>query len=348
MDASINIFNHIAITPDIDAILVSVIYISGSTPREVGAKMLVYNDHIIATIGGGKLEFKAVELSRKLLNDGDEKTMIRKYTLGPSLGQCCGGVVTILFEPLISSGERIKHFKQLNDIIKNGGNAISIIDLKSSASRMILSDNITPLDLDSKIVVIANDLLKSNVNSCNMVNIDNEANNQGGYLIESICHYKIPLYIYGAGHVAKSLMHILLTLDFDIYWVDQRRDEFPQNTAQMPLTPYMGQDAIAIAKLSKPRAFHIILTHDHQIDFDICQILLRQNNHIYLGLIGSGTKCSSFINRFKKNGISSSAIDNFTCPIGIGNINSKKPAEIAIAVAAEIIEIKSNIQQTIV
>ncbi len=99
---------------------------------------------------------------------------------------------------------------------------------------------------------------------------------------------------------------------------------------------------IAIAKSSKLRGFHIILTHDYQIDFDICQILLRQNNYIYLGPIGSDAKCRSFINRFKKKGISSSAIDNFTCPIDIGNINSKKPAEIAIA--AEIIEITSNIQ----
>jgi xanthine dehydrogenase accessory factor len=69
----------------------------GSVPREAGAWMAVFAQDVIGTIGGGHLEFDAIAQARALLAGGSGD-QIRRYPLGPSLGQCCGGVVHLRFE----------------------------------------------------------------------------------------------------------------------------------------------------------------------------------------------------------------------------------------------------------
>ena len=66
----------------------------GSTPREVGVEMFVTKTTSVGTIGGGRLEHMAIEAARKLLNDGDLSSEIG-IPLGPEIGQCCGGRVTL-------------------------------------------------------------------------------------------------------------------------------------------------------------------------------------------------------------------------------------------------------------
>jgi xanthine dehydrogenase accessory factor len=80
-----------------NAVLVSVCRVQGSGPREVGAWMAVFVDGLVGTIGGGRLEFDAIAHARALL-DGAVAPGERRFALGPSLGQCCGGVVHLGFE----------------------------------------------------------------------------------------------------------------------------------------------------------------------------------------------------------------------------------------------------------
>jgi len=80
------------------AVLVSVHDVHGSGPREVGAWMAVMAGEVINTIGGGHLEFRAIDEARRLMDGGGATT--RRYALGPSLGQCCGGVVHLRYEPV--------------------------------------------------------------------------------------------------------------------------------------------------------------------------------------------------------------------------------------------------------
>jgi xanthine dehydrogenase accessory factor len=82
-----------------DAILVTVHDAQGSVPREAGAWMLVFTDAVHGTIGGGHLEFDAIAEARRRLS-GTDGEPVRRYALGPSLGQCCGGVVHLRFERL--------------------------------------------------------------------------------------------------------------------------------------------------------------------------------------------------------------------------------------------------------
>ena len=78
------------------AVLVQVDAVEGSVPREPGAWMAVFKDTLVGTVGGGHLEFDAIAQARLLLTSGGTKTA--RFTLGPSLGQCCGGVVHLRFE----------------------------------------------------------------------------------------------------------------------------------------------------------------------------------------------------------------------------------------------------------
>jgi len=80
-----------------DAVLVSVAATQGSAPRETGAWMAVFDDHVVGTIGGGHLEFQAIAEARQRLA-GAQAPELRQFALGPSLGQCCGGVVQLRFE----------------------------------------------------------------------------------------------------------------------------------------------------------------------------------------------------------------------------------------------------------
>ena len=86
---------------DEPAVLVRVAATEGSVPREAGAWMAVFADGLIGTVGGGHLEYEAIAVAREALRAGgsaasQEET--RRFVLGPSLGQCCGGVVKLHFE----------------------------------------------------------------------------------------------------------------------------------------------------------------------------------------------------------------------------------------------------------
>jgi xanthine dehydrogenase accessory factor len=84
------------------AVLVSVEATQGSAPREAGAWMAVFAEDVVGTIGGGHLEFQAIAQARERLR-GAPGEAVHRYSLGPSLGQCCGGVVNLRFERVDAS-----------------------------------------------------------------------------------------------------------------------------------------------------------------------------------------------------------------------------------------------------
>ena len=92
-----------ALAPLLDSgescVLVTVVDVRGSAPREVGATMLVTPNASIDTIGGGALEHEAIAAARAAMAS-PTRPWRRRYPLGPALGQCCGGQVTLLFDPV--------------------------------------------------------------------------------------------------------------------------------------------------------------------------------------------------------------------------------------------------------
>jgi xanthine dehydrogenase accessory factor len=78
-------------------VVVRVEQTQGSVPREVGAWLAVGREAVVGTIGGGHLEFDAIAHARTLLENAGADNTVRRYALGPSLGQCCGGVMHLRF-----------------------------------------------------------------------------------------------------------------------------------------------------------------------------------------------------------------------------------------------------------
>ncbi|MCO4783626.1 MAG: xanthine dehydrogenase accessory protein XdhC [Candidatus Cloacimonetes bacterium] len=115
-------------------VLVTIIRVNGSSPRNIASKMIVLRDSIIGSIGGGHLEFKAMELSRELIDTRNQACFTREFTLGAKLGQCCGGSVEIMFEPIIGSSSSLAVFgaghigKELVLLMKDLQNKIVWID----------------------------------------------------------------------------------------------------------------------------------------------------------------------------------------------------------------------------
>ena len=81
-------------------VLVTIIEELGSTPRNAGSKMVVSARQTFDTIGGGHLEYKAMKIAREMLASGKQDTHLERFSLGASLGQCCGGATVLLFEPM--------------------------------------------------------------------------------------------------------------------------------------------------------------------------------------------------------------------------------------------------------
>ena len=93
------LFGQLRLEP---GVLVTVQSTRGSVPREAGTWMAVFSSNIVATVGGGHLEFDAIAHARTLLLLGKGDPSVR-YALGPSLGQCCGGEVILYFERIEAS-----------------------------------------------------------------------------------------------------------------------------------------------------------------------------------------------------------------------------------------------------
>jgi xanthine dehydrogenase accessory factor len=90
------------------AVLVTVRDTQGSVPREAGTWMAVFAGEVVGTIGGGHLEFEAIAHAREVLS-GAQAPDTRRYALGPSLGQCCGGVVHLDYERVTAAdGPRLQ------------------------------------------------------------------------------------------------------------------------------------------------------------------------------------------------------------------------------------------------
>ncbi|MBC7617592.1 MAG: xanthine dehydrogenase accessory protein XdhC, partial [Candidatus Saccharibacteria bacterium] len=80
------------------AVLVSVVATRGSVPRDAGTWMAVFASELAGTVGGGRLEQDAIDQARVMLRQEPGAPEQHSYSLGPSLGQCCGGEVRLQFE----------------------------------------------------------------------------------------------------------------------------------------------------------------------------------------------------------------------------------------------------------
>ncbi|WP_420397020.1 xanthine dehydrogenase accessory protein XdhC [Nioella sp.] len=274
---------------------------AGSVPREAGTSMLVWADGQSGTIGGGALEFQAVDRARQALTSADR---FDKVPLGPGLGQCCGGAVQLLTE--------------VWDEARLAGVTGDV-----HARALPGSTHAMPLKLTG------------HLRASRAGHRPIEAQLVQGWFVEPIRSAATPLWIWGAGHVGRAIVATLTPLpDFAITWIDSAPDRFPQDIPQ-DLTALPAPDMPAAMRLAPPDAQHLILTYSHEIDLALCHNALSHGFR-FCGLIGSATKWTRFRKRLQQLGHSDAQISRITCPIGDPSLG-KHPQAIAVGVAASLI-----------
>lgn len=252
------------------AVLVRVLRVQGSVPRDAGAWMAVFAQDIVGTIGGGHMEFTATALARQMLTSGGGPREER-FALGPSLGQCCGGVVHVRLECIGAQ--------------------------------------------------------------------------EGHRLMNELAAERTPVALFGAGHVGVALVQVLGTLPFAVQWLDSRDQVFPPQLPDNVQCEHSDPVQAAVDSLV-PLSRVLIMSFSHAEDLDIVAACLKRQRARadlpYVGLIGSKSKWASFRQKLLARGFSEQELVHITCPIGVPGIADKRPEVIAIAVAAQLLQVKSG------
>ena len=298
------------------AMLVHVVELRGSGPREAGAQMLVTEDAISGTIGGGELEHSAMRKARDLLETG--RAGLIRYALGPELNQCCGGSMTLVFEPFAPAD-----LAWLRKLMHAAAEPVPVF-------RTVRLDQAGGLRRDWSAHGGARER-------------DFVATLAGGRLIlrERVNPPAPEVWLFGAGHVGRAVAMALHPLGFALSWIDGRAGQFPE-----PPLPGVKTLALAMPELAvdeaPPQAIFLVMTHSHPLDEAVCEAVLRRDDFAYLGLIGSSTKRARFVKRLAEAGIPKEQLERLVCPIGLPGIASKEPAAIAASVAADLLLLRER------
>jgi xanthine dehydrogenase accessory factor len=289
------------------AALVEVAEAKGSTPREKGAWMLVSPEKIFGTIGGGQLEFMAIDRAREML--ADVGAAPRPYPLPvpfDKLRTGRGGSPTLTPPSPRPRGEGKGEGQ------RDGEGLLLDIPLgpeigQCCGGRVGVSIRLVDEDLQAKLLGEA------------------EAEDT-----------RLPhVHLFGGGHVGHALASAFALLPVRVIVVETRADaleDMPAGT-ETRLTPVpeeMVRDAPAGS------AF-VVLTHDHALDFLIVAEALKRADAAYVGMIGSKTKKATFKSWYLKTaGGSEADFARLVSPIGGDTVKDKRPAVIAALAAAEI------------
>ena len=289
--------------------MVTVAATRGSAPREAGARMIIHPDGGFAgTIGGGTLEWRAIAAAQAALaSPNGLKAELRRYALGPELGQCCGGSVDLVVE--VFGAERRAEIAVLAEREVEGRFATTGVIDGDGIKRQIVADKTLPAGT----AALAGDVLS-----------------------EAFGDDRRPLILFGAGHVGRALVMALAPLPFAVTWVDPRPDAFPSYVPGNVTLRQMSHPAAALADVPDG-AFVAIMSHSHPLDLALVHAALSDTRFPYVGLIGSATKRVRFEKRLAEAGVAPARIAELVCPIGIGGVRSKLPAVIAAATAAELL-----------
>ena len=274
---------------------------SGSAPRAAGTSMLVWDGGQSGTIGGGALEYEAVAEAGRMIASGRDR-FARTFPLGPALGQCCGGSVSLVWERF---------------------------DAASLPPSLPYARPLTRLCSPGKIPTAIRQSLAGMLPGALPVEVD-------GWLIEAGSEPRKPLWIWGAGHVGRALVEVLRPFpDRAITWIDTAAERFPQ-----PVPPNVTSIVASVPEVLVPPApadaDHLILTYSHDHDLSLCHALLH-HRFASVGLIGSATKWARFRSRLRDLGHGPEAIARIACPIGDPGLG-KHPQAIAVGVAAALLK----------
>jgi xanthine dehydrogenase accessory factor len=157
------------------------------------------------------------------------------------------------------------------------------------------------------------------------------------YLYEPIRQSDFHIALFGAGHVGAATVDALSRLDCTIRWIDNRNKALPSSLPGNVTAIETAEPAREVAAMPAG-AYYLVMTHSHPLDQEVCAQVLRRGDFAYCGLIGSLSKRRRFERELSKLGISTGLLKRLTCPIGVPGVQGKQPVEIALAVAAQLLQ----------
>ncbi|EKE44790.1 xanthine dehydrogenase accessory factor [Oceaniovalibus guishaninsula JLT2003] len=269
----------------------------GSVPREPGAAMLLWDGGQAGTIGGGALEWQAAQAAREGARG------VTRHPLGPSLGQCCGGAVTLWTE---------------------AWDAASLARLDTGGGIVARGPGEVPLSVAR---------LRSRARGSGVLPAPGL---HGGWMVEPLARRTRPVWIWGAGHVGRAMVAVLSPLpELALTWIDTAPARFP---AAIPdgVAQLVAADPVLAVRHAPDDARHVIVTYSHALDLALCDALLSRRCG-GIGLIGSATKWARFRKRLRDLGHGNADLARIDCPIGDPSLG-KHPQTIAIGVAARLLD----------
>jgi xanthine dehydrogenase accessory factor len=320
---------------------------SGSTPRGVGAKMLIgEKGRIRGTIGGAVPEHLAIEEGKKLI--AGKRSAVRDYILHPNeaadIGAKCGGELRVFLKYIDPEDSRILSLIEAGlDCIESGKLSWLIMDTDgaggvdggSAVGTLGIAD-------ENGIIVWVGGSSYPEFKSlmgthAALTELDGRIWFTDPLLPSGL------VYVFGGGHVAQETVPLLAHLGFRCVVFDDReeftrREIFP--AAEKTITGNFDNIAIDISITEND--YIVILTRGHLFDFQ-AEAFALGTKACYIGVIGSRTKLKFVSEKLEALGFTADAIkaERIHAPIGI-DIESNTPAEIAVSIAAELILIRAK------
>jgi xanthine dehydrogenase accessory factor len=333
--------------------------VRGSTPREPGAFMLVGRDGVEGSIGGGQLEWEAISGARELLADTSVAARVNKVVLGADVGQCCGGVVSVWLERFTRESLDLLHMASdagargcavltstvrgsevEHRVVRRAGTGASAIVATAAGTTTGASAVVATTTADVGVDEPTDRLLREPRQRALPMLTHNAAGEPT--FIERLDDEFPAVWLYGAGHVGQALARILTELPIRLTWIDSRAELFP-DTIGGGARILHDHDSLATVSEAPVGAYFIVMSHSHPLDYSLCHAVLERNDFAWLGLIGSASKAARFRSRLKRAGLGADVIRKLVCPIGVDGIESKWPAAIAVAVAAQLMQQISSV-----
>lgn len=304
-------------------VLCTVLASSGSAPRGAGARMAVFADgKTVGTVGGGAVELQCTRRAQEAIVSGGND--LCSYDLRPNdvsdIGMICGGCVTVYFQRFSpENGEELAVLRRARALLEEDGDLWLVLELDESRVRSfrVLTRGELPTD-ERRALFSARALWRD------------------GLYIEPIARAG-KVCIFGGGHVGRALVPVLKPLGFRVVLFDDR-------AALAKKENYPAADEVIFGSFSDIFArvtlgendYAVVMTPGHQADYEILAQVLKTDAS-YIGCIGSRGKIAKTHERLLADGFTESDFARIHAPIGLP-ILAETPEEIAVSVAAELIE----------
>jgi xanthine dehydrogenase accessory factor len=338
---------------DLPLVLATVARSIGSTPQKPGSSALFNHAGLLAgTVGGGILEGEVQKIALKSIQS--KESGFYNFKLdggnGEGLGAICGGQASILVDA--SPQVHLPVFKQVKQsmIDRVPGVLVAIVQLISGSGVRIerywltgMENRILPVDRDRKIETEVR-LMLSGRNQIAFREIEialQKEKDEAMIFLESISP-PAHLVIAGAGHIGKALSHIGKLLEFEVTVIDDRAEY--ANAANLPDADHIIVQDIgeAMNELNiTSDTFIVIVTRGHKDDAKALRACIG-SDAAYIGMIGSKNKVALMRKDFIQHGWAEpSEWKDIYAPVGL-DIQSKSVGEIAISIAAQLIQVKNS------